>query len=75
MELATEVAVTDIKSIAISDMRIKDAKIKNMSKDYPKSEMLNFEILRLWGNRPGNTKEVVTGFMGVPFRKQVMGSM
>ena len=72
MELATEVAVQDIESIAISDMRITYAKIKNMRKDNRKSEMLNFEILRLWGNRPGNTKKVVITFLSIPYKKQVV---
>ena len=59
MELATEVAARDIKSIAISGMGMTDPKITNLSDDNRyKSEMLSFEILRIWRNKTGNTKEV-----------------
>ena len=58
MELATEVAARDIKSIAISDMGLTEAKITNLSDDERnKSEILSFEILRRWRNKLGNTKE------------------
>ena len=66
MELATEVAVQDITSIAISYMGITNAKIRGLSKDTGhKSEMFNFEILRLWRNKSGNTREVSRTFLNV----------
>ena len=66
MQLATEVAVQDITSIAISDMGITNVKIRSLSKDTGhKSEMLNFEILRLWRNKSGNTREVSRTFLNM----------
>ena len=59
MELAQNIAGRDMDAMALQYLDIEEPKIRNLSDvNRNDKEKFNYEILRLWKQKTGNTKEV-----------------